>query len=81
MHGLKTEMTDALEQINRLNMQIAEYENNISSIEGELEEATKNVEEKDAAKKVTKKTTTADTKKETTKKSTTKKVADKKEEK
>ena len=39
-------MTDALEQINRLNMQIAEYENNISSIEEELEEATKNVEEK-----------------------------------
>ena len=41
-------MTDALEQINRLNIQIAEYEQEISDIEDELDEANQNLEEKQA---------------------------------
>ena len=41
-------MTDALEQINRLNIQIAEYEHEISDIEDELDEANQNLEEKQA---------------------------------
>ena len=41
-------MTDALEQINRLNMQIAEYEQEISDIESELDEANQDLEEKQA---------------------------------
>lgn len=41
-------MTDTLEQINRLNIQIAEYEQEISDIEDELDEANQNLEEKQA---------------------------------
>ncbi len=48
MLGVESEMTDALEQINRLNIQIAEYEQEIADIEDELEEANKILEEKQA---------------------------------
>lgn len=41
-------MTDSLEQINRLNTQIAEYEQEISDTEGELDKANQDLKEKKA---------------------------------